>query len=68
MKLKTQGTTGSISEGNELRGLWFASISDARNSPMIQMCIASEERNGLKTSMADWDAATTGRCDLKPGP
>ncbi len=67
-ELSKGSTLGYLYEGKSLRGLWFASRSDASNPFQIKMCIASQEAAGFTTSMGDYAAATSGACPIQDGP
>lgn len=69
MELEKGDSLGVIFEGNKLHGLWFSNIGDTKNIPQIQMVIALQEAShGRKTSIEDYIAATSGLCEIKPGP
>lgn len=69
LELEIRGEIGSLCEGSDLRGLWFAHSDHAHNASKIMACITMlGVVRGLETSPDDYDAAMTGRCEVKPGP
>ena len=69
MKLEKGDTNGVLYEGNTLKGLWFATRSDAIDREKISWILAREDAKGnLKTSEEDYIAATFGLCEITPAP